>query len=452
MKDNWFEDKMNERFEDFDSELDLHSAWADLEERRNPKKQKKRSGIFWWFGAGIAVVLLGFTLILNSNNRSKSHESNSTTLLEKNTRKLDAKNYQQSSDNQKDTNNISPFNENITETIILDNSLEQKTLEKLNYYTKKSLKESNLAQQPPVLNSSLDSPFLLIDNNETETKKSIIKPPTEQLHSPIALIIPLEKDIPNLSTEIIHHNIECDFEGNFTNSQAFGLAFNYGKAFRSSPIGRGLNSAYWLRRDLAETPLDAWSAQLFYQLKNKKYWFAQVNLGYSQTTNLFEDTYTTSNLVIMDNQVLQINMYPDGLMEEIKGTALVNEEEKNTSKFYQRYSQAFIGLEFGKEKYLRNDFKLRASVGADFTIYQNNSGKIYSRDADSFGDYQELSSISSTKGGVFAGKLKLEIGKIFGFTNEISIGLIGKTNLKIIENDLGRRQYLLSELSYRKNF
>ena len=446
MKDNWFEDKMNERFEDFDSELDLHAAWADLEERRQPKKRKKRTGIFWWIGSGLAVLFLGFGLVFNLVKTEQVPQTNTSNILVK--KEANTKNEQ--TDNQCITGKVVKTNSIQKVSINDEDSNKKKSLEKEIKAPKKS---TNITKENIVHDISKNLSLISID-----AKKFLIKKPSIDAthlkvnYPPLILIETLEKDISPLANKIIHHTIECSFEESLRKLQIFGITFNYGKVFRGSPLGRNINSAYLQRRDEAETPLDAWSTQVFYQKNIKRNWFTRVNLGYSQTTDLFQDSYTNSTKVSMDDQILQINIYPDGSAEEIRGMAMINQEEISTGKFYQRYRQAFVGLEFGKEKYLQSNFKLRSSVGADFTIYHANSGNVYLDDNSSFGVYQDLSEISDTKGGIITAKLRLEIGKNFGYNNEISFGIVGKTNLKILENDLGRRQYLLSSLSYRKSF
>jgi hypothetical protein len=447
MKDNWFEDKMNERFKNFDSELDLHATWADLEERRQPKKQKRRTGIFWWLGAGLAVLFIGISLVFSSLRKTNFVENEATALLDNKTTQAQTREDLQLTDNQTNNSNsktTKKLEHNIKKTA---GELRKKTLEKVNNLSEKSNEiNSNNKKFPNT------RPVTLIEKEKSRLSKLDRNTEAPELYPTIVLLEYLEKDIPSLETKVVHHNIECDFRGTFQNLHTIGITFNYGKSFRNSPIGRGINSPYLQRRDEAETPLDAWSGQFFYQIKNKKSWFTRFNIGYSQTSDLFQDNSIVANLVQMNDQLLQINRYPDGTTEEIKGEALINRVENSTGKFYQRYRQAFVGVDFGKEKKFQSNFNLRASAGGEFTLYQTSNGKVYLDDISSFGNYQDLGDISDTRGGVFTGKLSLEIGKTFAHSNEISLGIVAKANLKTLKNDLERRQYLLSSLSYRKNF
>ena len=58
MKENWFENKMNQKVQNMDHELNLDLAWDRLESARN--KRKKRP-IIWWF-SGLGLILLAAIL------------------------------------------------------------------------------------------------------------------------------------------------------------------------------------------------------------------------------------------------------------------------------------------------------------------------------------------------------------------------------------------------------
>jgi len=451
MKDNWFEDKMSERFEDFNSSLDLQSAWEELESLREPTKRKRRGGIYWWFGAGLILMFSAITFVFNSKEDFLIQKSESTPLSVS------------ESENDKKTNEIKGIKNQVNpEKIVSPNNRinfndqnynRKKTLEKLNKNTKMLESKSDISTKDQRKSASLTHSNASLGK---ELKKSKVTIDDKKISNKILPTLPidlLQNDIHYLpKINLREKNIYCDFKGPKKYSYSLGFTIDYGKTFRSSPIGLGSNNAFLQKRELAETPLDSWSGQAFYQIKNKKNWFGQFNLGYIQSTDIFEDTYSNAERILKPDQVIQINMYPNGDIEEITGPAMVNEEENGIGKFYQRYRQVFVGLEFGKEFPLNSDFNFRASLGGDYSIYHNNSGKVYRSIENSFGEYDDLSSISTNKAGIFSTKINLEIGKSFGFKNEISIGLIGKTNLNIIENDIGKRQYLLTELSYRKNF
>ncbi len=459
MKDNWFENKMNERFDEFDSDLDLHAAWEELEQLRQPKKKKRRGLVFWWFGTGTAVVLLSLGFLLNSYLTSEISNKKAIPRLEA-SHKINDNTTTLPTDNQqvKSIKQNSSFLKN--DILIEENLIEKKIPEKLNNYSKKS--ETNLLFTNSEFhhNSTQRSKNSL--SNDRLAHKSQIRA-TEQSRksfSPISITPHLVKSIaylPQNELELLipETNIKKDSEDELPPNKyklnTVGITLNYGKAFRTAPVGRGINSAYFQRRDLAETPLDAWSTQLFYQRRNKKQWFLQANLAYFQTTNLFEDNYSVSRLKMLENQVVQVNRYPNGSSEEITADVLATEEETTNASFYQRYRHAFIGLDIGKEKDLGSDFNLRLALGAEYSLFRKDTGKIYA-DENSLDSYLELSDATDDTGNIFAVKLSLEIGKKFKDNNEINLGIIGKSNLNIMQNDLGKRFYLLSSLSYRKHF
>lgn len=438
MKDNWFENKMNERFDEFDSDLDLHAAWADLEQKRKPKKKHRRNPIFWWTGAALAAIALVFVFFF-SQKKAVQIDKNITVQSEM----FHAENISPSSVEIKEA--VIPSKNNLVEEkgkiLNQENYTRKKTLEKLNLNIEKYKSEDSFLPQNPS------------DNNNQQTKSLPEETRLNPAHPPIQLIAPLtNKDIANLgSGKYTGYLISCDFKPAKYQYNAFGLTIRYGKAFRDTPIGRGLNSSYFQRRDLVETPLDAWSTDLFYQRKNRKNWFAQVNLGYSQTTDLFEDNYYTINSKIVEDQIVQINRYPDGSSEEITGDVLSTVEETISAKFYQSYRQAYIGLSIGKEKHLRSKLNLRLSVGAEYSLFQKNTGKVYADD-NSIGTYTELNDRTRSKRGIFAANMNLEIGKLFKDHNEISFGITGKTNLTLLDTDFARRHYLLGSLSYKRYF
>lgn len=477
MKEDWLEDKMKERFEGFDSGLNLEEAWGDLEARRNPEKTNRKGLIWWWTAAAGGIILLAGLFFVNlpysaqgsivsaenTEQEMKQNTNGSITQSVENQIIVEEKTEEQSV-----SSPVLKNNENVKSEYFQ----KEKASEKENINTKKE-SSVELTRKNSIANKALITKYADYRKKDSNSSENLSSFPTYSANeSEVIDINFLKQDYVSLlenqigllkQVEIIPTDISNFYQINKlvddkdgkskTLKNTIGLSYNFGKAFRETPRGRS-NSNYTILRDKAEKNLDAWSAQLFFERKIKEDWFLRFDVGYVSVTDSYIDEAILTTPKMFDNQVLQINRFIDGTESQVVGEALGSQTQTTTNTFYQRYRSSFIGFAFGRKFDLASSFTFRASAGADLTIFRNNQGVI-ADPTETSDEYDNLSNFSSQKGSFLAGKVRFELGKTIGKSHEISLGLVGRADLTDVKNHplyVGRRQFLFGELTYRKFF
>lgn len=474
MKKDWLKDKMNERFEDFDSGLDLEQAWVDLDKRRKPQKKDRKFIIFW-----IGLALIGFTLlglylkappskitgvdlkdqkdIVNLQNLEK--EENEMVVRELNETKAKVQEISLEMD-QSNNSNVAKSNLETKEKSIRKKSSKSSRLtDNTGIIFKKHGQEMNSVP----FRKSTNTPELSVQPiSPTKARASVETSKRSDLSVEMISLLPtlMNQSITGEARSIITVDAilmklpksQIPIVKNSRNS--FGVSIAYGWHNRQLDI-LGVDSLGFVSaKKNQEKTLDAIAASLFYRKYFADDFFAEIGLGFQQTTYEFKDQKVTEEKQSIDDQIIAIHNYPDGSKETIFGTLEQTETRVRDNTFYQKFRQIHVNVIVGKELDLSPTFGLGISGGLEYGVFTQAKGVSFSNTLD-FRNYGDLSELKYKENGMLSGLLRIELLKGLNARSELGIALIGKTslgNLFAYNGIIEKRNYLMSRFSYTYRF
>lgn len=435
MKKDWFEKGLNDKLEGFESELDLNEAWESFSVQRKKQKKKKRGFVFWWFAAAILTLCIVFSLLFTKENASLTPT------------------------NQPQAKHITSQEKALTKNNIAKETNEQiaeATPEKIIRKTLKEPKISNRNKPVNLINvnnekritkaSANDTPTLFID--KTQPSQNVIVANKEVLPTLSSSIKMLEERKIDAQYQSIALNKETN-ENELKNSA--GLAFYYGQNFRQRTANNNQN--YIARRNVTETPLDAFALQAFYKRKLNSKFFVNAQIGYSQITDVLMYDYEDTSFRSFDDQVLSISYYPNGLQTESTGSALGTQTVSTRATYYQSYKSIDLGFAIGMKQAIFGKFSLRPSIGLAHNWQYRTKGLVLKNET-TFETYA-LDNLNYRKIGLLGAFLNLELVRKIHTDYEISLGISAQQGLnnRFSNSDLiEKRSLLLGRIAVAKQF
>lgn len=419
MRQDWFDKKLADSFEDFDSNMDFEMAWEGMEAKR--KKKKKRGFAFWLSSMGVLVLLsIGTAFYFFENENVTVVEQISESEL---TRKKELKN----------------------EEGLFD------MVEKINSQEKRSAKNENNkvadSKTKKIENKIPETTFNLVEN-KIAPKTIVEKAKTSKLHPSfnensqneiVALEIKNEKSIDPITSnnkEIETPSLALDFaKRQQTPPSLFPFDLNPDFVAKSNldkfllknknrrnkmfftigaSIAYGLNGhsfnainvdqEIWVNaRNENEKPLDAVYADLFVKKYFNKNVYLQTGIGCLHSTTRFEHIENDEYTELMDGQLVEIVQYLDGTQEEIYGEGEVLFKDEITTTAYNRNQSVLLPILFGIDFPLNKKVGIDFSAGAAISLFSKISGQIIS-DENTIESYIDLNNLAYKKQGVLYGQ------------------------------------------------
>ena len=453
-REDWLKEKLKDRFEGFDPQLDLDKAWMDLQKRRNPKKNKRRF-IFWFLGFGFLLLAIGVFWSLNSRN---SMEKDSLaipeiqleeagirkTIVSEKGRHTEIKESVLENNSDYITLNKRGKTIIVQQTKVIESfptsniynyASEQKPIEADLFQINKSKAQQTLTTET----TSLEEP----DLKSTLKKTSFIMDPLPSL-----TISALDKRIVNYNPDIVDPILPARPATKYM----LGLSFAYGKHTRElsdiSTETSGINAS----RNRQESALDAIGIHLFVRRQLFKNQFVEFGTGFMQTSYMFEDERTREEEIQLVEVLTEGHTYPDGSEQLIYGTGIETNTITRQSKFYQNYRQFDIYALLGHEIPIGTSFGCIISAGMEYSLINTASGVSFVEEGNAL-EYGKLEDLEYRTSGIYSGLvnfgLSKELGK--GFRSELTLS--AKRNI----TDLGtrevfsdKRSHLLGRISFLK--
>ncbi len=466
-KDDWLKEKLVERFDAFDSGLDLDQAWQELEERRNPK-QKRRGFIYWILGIGFLGGLM-FTFWNKDNSAASLSET--IQVVEENREDLEFT-------NQKEILLIENTKE---ETVVVDESTERKNRIILKTQTQNTigtqkkqnleLANTNLNERFSYLLNDINTGSIAATLNMTEANATTAKAKAEKEDIIIAETFAernsvfQEKKIPIVIGNLGIQKVESlVFSGDkkenlvppaivrplkISAGHSFGFNFAYGKHKRTMlAIGEDVTELI-ANRNLQESPLDAIELNIFYRKRMPWTSYLEFGIGFMQTSYLFEDQTQTVSYNLLEDQITEVHNFPDGTQENILGSIFEKETVTRDSKFYQNFRQLHLNTSLGKEIGINESTGLLFSAGLEYSLFSQIEGVSFAN--SEILSYGSLDKLGYKSEGVFAGLLGLGVYGRIGSANKIELSLAAKQSLNNYSKNTGfseSRSHVFAKLSF----
>ena len=420
MRDANFEKGLRKKLENHSSPMNLESEWAALETRRSTKKKKPLGWI--WFG--MAVVLFGVFIGLNNMDIAATK-----TIDSANVDSLFMENQSIISSSLEGAETISQSKDKFQSFEKAENHSATATSSKLT--AQKSLAKSiDLKSKPKVLPAadneinahSIKNTLHLSSINEYEVIAQLPENHKTYTISTIATkpFTLLLRPVPVLAYQIENPD---KFRKKKGLKWAIGLKTGYGKTFRQLKAVNADTHTLIDRRNNAETALDSWNTSLDLRRMVDQNWFAEVSLGYSQSTDRFQDVnVSTANEQLFD-QVISIIYKKDGTEEITLGDVMAETTTTTKGTYYHFNQNAFLQLAIGHKFSFNQHFGSELSAGVNYSLFSRKKGKVFSANAPN--SYHNLSDSNYRKYGLINVVIQAEI--YYRMTNhwEVSIGMQG---------------------------
>jgi len=394
MKDDWLNKNLSDKLDGYDSPMDLENAWESLQTKRQTPKKKKRFLFFWWSFGILTFGLWGSYFILN-NSSSENHNIHNNTFTES---KIQLENQDQVSKKIETTtstlseltksNNTynavaNTFTEDKNKISTTKNvSVEKKNNSIVNSNLPFSQKENDDLNQtntnfifPKKSNTTLFSP------NQNEAKNAIVIDSTipQKEIQPIAISL-----LPSLEIRILEMPQENKFE---ILNTSFPKKYNQ-ESYSIIPIPVrsekyiNIQAGYGIRSKgkvlSSEDALDVISVNALYEryFDHKKIYF-KTGITFDQFINSIEKISEQGLIESRDDQLISVNHFQDGTIENIFGIADVKTIKKTTEKNYNRYRLVSIPVLMGYDLLSTRLTTLQIEGGFARSVFGIHSGKYF---------------------------------------------------------------------------
>ncbi len=453
-REDWLKDKLKNRFNDFDPQLDLDQAWNDLERRRNPKEDKRRV-LYWVFGLG--VVLIAISLYWNFNRMSMEEKqvANQEMEIEENHQ---IENRDPKLNREKEIKKISNSKEIAPHRIEYNTKRgtdERITLEaKHTNSTIASLSPSKLNVNIQTENFSTLSPKLQYASDATLAGTQKVLEQKEKRAQITKSYLIAKRPLTRIKTtrnRLLPKIVELTQPVKEGASYDLGLSLGYGIHARSLKDRSGEQSEFISSRNAQESALDALAINIFMRRNIFQNQFIELGAGFMQTSFLFQDQSIRNEQTELDNTLTERHTYPDGTEVLIYGAGIETMTITRDSRFYQNYRQLDLHAAFGHKIQLRNSLGLILSGGMEYSIFNSATGVAYSEESNQ--EYGRLGELGYRTGGLFSGLFNIGLTKELGAGYRTELGLAMKRNvsdLSSIERFSDKRNHLLAKVSFIK--
>ena len=398
MKDDWLNKKLEEKLDNYDSPMDLENAWESLQAKRQPPKKKNRFFFFWVIFGLLTMGVGGSYFFLNNEADNIANVIQEADHFSKNQNshfeKTESSSPTPSISKKTNQNNADAIVS--TETKTIQNTSKNITHKNQNYSdqkeTKTKLKEnvSFSKTKNNKVNTSianLDFPkksmpnliFPKQDNQESNISIDSIVP--QKTTQPIAvLFLPsLEMSLVNLSQKESYEKLNASYSG-FYSSQLteprIAPVSIYPDKYLIISVGYGIRSKGKVLT--GENPLDIISVNALYEkhFLNKRI-YLKTGINFDQFVNKTKSTTQQNLTESRDNQLIAVNHYQNGTIENVFGTTNVSEIEMTTEKNFNKYRLISIPIIIGYDILSSYRSNLQIEAGFARSIFEFHSGKYF---------------------------------------------------------------------------
>jgi len=374
MKEDWLDKNLEDKFDGYESPMDLEKTWDAIQVRRQEPKKKNR--FFYSLGK---ISQLENHIVSITNSTKREHQS----LARKNSKtknRVSISNVESTS-----TNNL-----NNNDKIIFAKNTYLKSNSPISYFSK------NKNQKP---RTNLEFPLVGKKEIESQTNGNHI----QNTILPIATLPTLKKKYlksTNANTQGFAFSTNFEME-NKTACEVFKIGCIPPPNYLTIYTGYGIRSTGKIFQE--ENPLDAISLGILFEKRfMKSKFYLKSGINFDQFVNSVEKSSELISVQSSDNQLILINQYQDGTTEEIYGMGEFTQIEKTTSKEFNRYQLVSVPLILGYDLYSNKKLTLQIEGGTARSIYTNYSGKIF-----------DLADIDLEKKGVWQGLYGLNVNYRF---------------------------------------
>jgi len=442
MRKNWLEEKLYQRLKDKPADLDLDLAWKELEAKRYPKKDRRKSGFLWTFGGLILVLFLSSLFFSNKellqNNKKllvdnaliETSELTKKSKIEIFSEPVQTQITQTSKTDQKDqTANLKSTKEVIThnKTIASNN---KKTTEKNTLSKQLENSRISLANQTIYQGNSQDNgidnyaPVGVVSNTDNST--GIIASLNETNLSALQFaqisgleINPFETDRSKLVLEepdrplhVVKHKKAL--------RKRLGLAMTYGNMNGQLEGTRELSPVNSLRNEL-EKPLDRFDIGLSYDFFIKKNVYITTGLNFEQYTSSFTQIFQSSE-VLSVTDTITIILDPEASPQYLFGE--VDQRLKYQRSNYLKYRTISVPIGIGLNLPIAKTIDFNITSGLNIGFFTINNGE-FIRYEQEFEELADLNDSYYKKSGILGGFAQIGFDKHLG---NWSVGVGAKYN------------------------
>ena len=408
MKENWLKDGLNDKLGDYGSPIDLEDAWKALEANRKPPK-KKRKFLGWWFLGTILFISLGGYLFndeyLSSMNTSLQSEKIEKVNIQNITPNKSSKNQNITFSKEQES-----YTSSIDKTIHLQSNksiVKEERLESIHSKSPKSISPNNNTftqnKYSPKQNSNTN-PILFSE------KEELIRP-SEYKNSLSKSIARKISKTSDLSKSEVYLNLLPEQEKEFD----FEIQTDKNKIIQKfpkliSPQFLGIESGYGFLSSGSiineESNLDMVSVSLFYEKYFKQNFYLKTGLTFDQFTNQLTSSNVKSYTEPTENQIIVINYYQDGTIENIYGMSDVAVKEETNFNLFNKYRFISIPVIFGWQSptFKRNSIQIEGGIST--SIFGKYSGNIVTNDTNEI--LGKLSELDLKKAGILKATYALQ--------------------------------------------
>lgn len=440
MKQEWFDKKIANEMQDFDSFMDFESAWKAIEFKRN--KKKKRAIYFWLTCLGLLAVsglVISFYLMKNNENNILINQPYITQEINEPIFNNNKKNIADESSAIKIES--TPLSENTTKKEDLPVNHNNNQSAKITHDNNLKIETISIKNKNELLiteNKSIDE---LKDNIETTSNYQSIPAPSAKANKykekhplPNALFTPNFYVRYSGKRILVNTIVEDEFNFNPSNKPTiqWGMDLAFGKHFRQLSATENTITDWVNTRQQLETPLDAFYAGIYLKKYFSERFFLQPGLGFLQHTVRFEEFSKRNYSELLDDQLVEIVRYADGTENLIYGEQAANFTETQLVTSYQKSRSSLLQILAGLDFPFNKKIGVNLSVGASISLFTSISGKTIGEKLIS-GKYDNLSNFGYKKSGQLYGhgnagvyfdlnkkwKLTSGIQTIIGLNNQV---------------------------------
>ena len=394
MRDNWLDNELNEKFQDFDSEMNLEQEWAALQERRSTQ-QRQQPNKLWLLCAGIAVVsaswyLYSTPLTQNSSIETQlsktvveykevaQHNKATTDEVTKETFNLQIDNSQLQIEKSDNTSATSEQKNSVTRDLAPPSQSIQAMHRDTPNENAQQYTQTTVKQRTPNITQSTRS------GNEIQisTDQSVINQITE-----VSQLLHTLNNHLTASTGIL---IELDPRRRSKANKAGAQSLSIGIGYSAFTSGTTFND---------EKAIDGTSASLHYKKYLSPKSYLKTGLNIDKYTTRLEGVSTHSYTQVEDGQIIERYFNSDGTFDSVLGEAEVSIEETTEYHLYNRYQFVSIPVIFGLEVLERQRSYFAVEGGISASLISNYEIKEF----DGVNTFNSMENLQLRKAGLLSG-------------------------------------------------
>lgn len=393
MKDDWLNKNLREKLDDYDSPMDLENAWESLQAKRQPPKKKKRF-FFFWLIFGLLAAGIGGSYLLSSSLSDHNSKTETITeadhLLENENQQFEKAKSSSILSKSKTTNELNDESNKVVKTKTIQNASKNISYENQvhsNYKESKSIPNANIPfseiENNNIITSSKNLGFIgnsstnsiFPQQEEGEKTRAIDSKNALKEERPMADLF-----LPSLEMRLLDlpqtENLE-KLDALLSKSTCY--------VFTSSPMAKDyftISAGYGIHSKgkvvTNENPLDVFSVNAFFEkrFRNRKI-YLKTGFTFDQFVNSIEMITEASFTEQRDDQLITVNYFQNGDIENVFGTADVEILERTSSETFNRYQLLSIPMILGYDVISANKLSLQIEGGMARSIFGFYSGKTF---------------------------------------------------------------------------